>query len=630
MVRILAVAACAAFLTTGCGGTAGSAVDRDRSTLVASPGAAVPDGASTVTLTATARDATGAALSGKQAVFSAPGAGLSLSSASATTNAAGEAAVGLTSSQPGQFIVSVTVDGVLLGALPTVTFFTLDISHVLASPQPSPLPAAWRRGPFMEIYVRGYKDSNGDGVGDFKGLTQSLDYLADLGVTGLWLMPVNRSQDHDHGYAVVDHRALEDDYGTQADFDELLRQAHARGIGVIVDYVMNHSAAQNPLFTASASSPAGPFRSWYVWQAAHPAGWSVFGGDPWRQAASGWYYAPFWDQMPDFNLLSADVVEYHHDNLRLWLNRGVDGFRFDAVGVLVENGPTQWSDQPQNYQLMADIRTLAAGYDQRFLVCEDPDGAAAAFGACGAAFAFPHNRDLMTAARGNPNAVALVGSYFLNLAPEITQQRATFLANHDSFTGGRVQDQLSGNQAQYQLAAATYLLQPGTPFIYYGEELGMAGAATLAGDASIRTPMSWTGDTTNGGFSTRAPFRALSANVATNNVAAEKGQPGSLHTWYKSLIALRRALPSLAAGAYEQPVFSGTLLSFRRSLGTEHSVVVINYGAAPATPTVTVPLAGTTLKARFPAGGADVVADGSGQAALNVPAQGVLVYTYTQ
>ena len=632
MTRALAAALVSlAAAVAGCGSTSGPApIDPVRSSLAASTLYSAADGASVVTLTATARDAQGAPLAGRLAAFRAQGRSLVPWDATATTDAAGEAKVALTSFEaPGEVVVSASLDGVRLTQTPVITF--LDVSHVAAGPTASPLPASWRQGPFMEIYVRGYKDSNGDGVGDFKGIAQSLDYLVDLGVTGLWLMPVNRSQDRDHGYAVSDYRSLEADYGSADDLDELLQKAHAAGIGVIIDYVMNHSAKANPFFTASASEPAGRFRSWYLWSDTHPSGWSVFGNDPWRSSGGGFYYAPFWDQMPDFNLLSPEVVEYHHDNLRLWLNRGVDGFRFDAVGMLVENGAANWSDQPQNYQLMTDIRGLASGYDKRFVVCEDPDGTAAASAACGAAFAFGgHNSDLLAAARGNASAVGAVGSYFTGVAPDLALQRATFLANHDSFTGGRIQDQLGGNQAQYQLAAATYLLQPGTPFIYYGEELGMAGAATLSGDWSLRTPMSWSGDTTNAGFSTHPPFRALSANVATHNAAAEQGRPGSLHTWYKQLIALRRALPSLAAGSYEAASVSGTLLSFRRSLGTEHSVVVINYGTAAATPVLTIPLAGATLKARLPAGGTDVVADSGGQAVFSVPSQGVLVYTYTQ
>ncbi|HNW61762.1 MAG TPA: alpha-amylase family glycosyl hydrolase, partial [Piscinibacter sp.] len=225
---------------------------------------------------------------------------------------------------------------------------TVDKSPVVAADPGSTLPADWRQGVFAEIFVRGYKDSNGDGIGDLRGLTQSLDHLQNLGVTGLWLMPITRSQDGDHGYAVADYRSIEPAYGSLADLDELLAQAHARGIGVIVDYVMNHSAAQHPAFVNANSSGSNAYRNWYLFQASQPQGWSVYGGNPWRSGNGGYYYAPFWDQMPDFNLKNAEVVDFHHDNLRFWLNRGIDGFRFDAVGNLVENGAGAWLNQPEN------------------------------------------------------------------------------------------------------------------------------------------------------------------------------------------------------------------------------------------------------------------------------------------
>ncbi|CAG0966331.1 partial alpha-amylase, partial [Gammaproteobacteria bacterium] len=189
--------------------------------------------------------------------------------------------------------------GTPAGPLPTV-----ETSAVAMADPGSTLPADWAKGVFMEIYVRGYKDSDGDGIGDLKGLTQSLDYLKDLGVSGIWLMPVNTSQDHDHGYAVTDYRGIETQYGSLADFDELLAQAHARGIGVIIDYVMNHSAAQHPAFVNARAATDNPYRDWYVWQASRPSGWSIYGNDPWHPGGTGYYFAGFWDQMPDFNLLN--------------------------------------------------------------------------------------------------------------------------------------------------------------------------------------------------------------------------------------------------------------------------------------------------------------------------------------
>lgn len=503
------------------------------------------------------------------------------------------------------------------GPLPEVV-----TTPVAAEDPGSSLPADWRQGPFAEIFVRGYQDSDGDGIGDLAGLTDRLDYLRELGVTGLWLMPVTRSQDRDHGYAVTDYRRIERDYGSLSDMDTLLREAHARGIGVVIDYVMNHSAAQHPAFVNAASGTGNPFRDWYLFQSNPPGGWSVYGGNPWRNGASGWYYAPFWDQMPDFNLRNAEVVAWHHDNLRFWLNRGVDGFRFDAVGNLVENGPAAWENQPENFTLMNSVRQLVGGYQQRFLVCEGPSRPLEFATACGSAFAFGHQTNVINAARGDANAIAAVASYF-DSAPA---GMSTMLSNHDSFAGQRLWDQLGGEIAQYRLAAATYLLQPGTPFIYYGEEIGMAGAAGLGGDPKLRTPMSWTGNAVRAGFTTGTPFRALSANVATNNVEAQQADPNSLLHWYKAVIAVRRAHPALTLGTHAGATASGSKLVFQRVHAGQRAVVMINYGTGGATIAAGGLPAGATLVNAFPASGGNAVADGAGTARVNVPAQSVRVF----
>src|SRR5688500_11442400 len=205
--------------------------------------------------------------------------------------------------------------GWLYVGLATLAFLVANQARAAEAPAASPLPADWHRGAFAAIYVRGYRDSDGDGVGDLRGLTASLDYLHDLGVRGLWLMPVARSQDRDHGYAVADYRAIEPDYGTLADFDELLRQAHARGMGVIIDYVLNHSAAEHPAFVASRD-PADPHRGWYVWRDPAPTGWRVMGKDPWNPTARGAYLAQFSPTMPDFDFTHPQVARFHADNLR--------------------------------------------------------------------------------------------------------------------------------------------------------------------------------------------------------------------------------------------------------------------------------------------------------------------------
>lgn len=499
----------------------------------------------------------------------------------------------------------------------------VDISPVSAANTGSALPAGWQNGAFMQIFVRSYQDSDGDGIGDLRGLIQRLDYLKDLGVAGLWLMPVTKSQDRDHGYAVADYRQIEPHYGSLAEFDELLRQAHARGIGVIVDHVINHSAAENPLFVNARSGASNAYRDWYVWQGLKPTGWQIYGGDPWRGSSGNFYFAPFWDQMPDLNLQNPLVVAWQHDNLRFWMNRGVDGFRFDAVGNLVENGPVAWENQPQNYALLRNTRQMMNGYSHRFLVCEGPSDPSGYAAACGSAFAFNNTANLFGAARGDARAVRAVASYHQTAPAGIS----TMLSNHDSFAGQRAFDQLGGNLAQYKLAAATYLLQPGTPFIYYGEEIGLAGGASLSGDAKLRTPMSWTGSTANAGFTTGTPYRSLSGNLASHNVAAQTADPDSLLAFYKAMLALRNTLPAVKSGSYDAVAVAGSVLSFQRRLGADRVVVVINYGSAVATATLNSLPANAALAPAYPAGGADVVVDSTGQAGVALPAQSLRVLT---
>jgi len=501
----------------------------------------------------------------------------------------------------------------------------IDTSPVPFADPGSALAEGWQHGAFIEIFVRAYKDSDGDGIGDLRGLIQSLDYLHDLGVRGIWLMPVTRSQDRDHGYAVVDYRDIEPDYGDLEDFDELLKQAHARGIGVIMDYVINHSAAGNPLFTEASSSPGSRYRSWYVWRDVAPTDWNIMGKNPWITTPAGSYLAQFSPWMPDFDMRNPEVMAFHKDNLRFWLNRGVDGFRFDAVGHLLENGPDEWSDQPGDYALMNEVRALVHSYSQRYMVCEAPPNpeAFASPDACGGAFLIFGARVLMDAARGQEISIAGVANYFSAAPAGI----ATILSSHDLFAGDRPWNQLGGESATYRLAAATYLLLPGTPFIYYGEEIGMASAADLQGDPKLRTPMSWTGDRTNAGFTSGKPFRPLSANVERQNVESERGRKDSLLAHYRSLIGLRNRYPSIARGSYESPVVAGKVMSYQRRHGGENALVVINYGKHPAKVHVRGLPTAREVEQVFPSGtGGRLAVDAQGASEVAIGAQSVLVF----
>jgi len=521
----------------------------------------------------------------------------------------------------------------------------VDTSAQPARHTPSALPEGWQHGAFMEIFVRAYADSDGDGQGDLRGLIGKLDYLRDLGVRGLWLMPITRNADGDHGYATTDFRDIHPTYGTLADFDELIRQAHARGIGVIIDYVVNHSAADHPMFKHARSNPASPFRPWYVWSDTAPQGWDIWGKNPWYHTptqpwlfegeakdlpkpaadARDFYFGTFGPAMPDFNFRNPAVVAYHFDSMRFWLNRGLDGFRLDAVPHLIENNARDWNDQPESRALTQQMQALIKAYPGRHVVCEataEPVRYAQA-NLCGSAFAFGVENAFVKAAQGDAQAIAKIAHY-VSQAPA---SMAYFVSNHDQFAGQRLWDQAQGDETVYKLTAATYLLLPGTPFIYYGEEIGQSGAKGLTSDPAIRAPMSWTADARTAGFTSGQPFRPTAANVATHHVQAQLANPGGLLAHYKRLLALRNSLPSLARGSFEQARPQGSTLSFQRKLGPEHTVVTYNYG--PQAATLSVP--GLPAGARLQPEGANsdataLPADAQGLAQVSLPAQSFAVW----
>jgi glycosidase len=523
------------------------------------------------------------------------------------------------------FTISRCIAGCLVAAslgLSAQTTTPVDTSPVEARDPGSTLPQGWQRGAFMEIFVRGYRDSDGDGIGDLRGVTQSLDYLQRLGIRGIWLMPITTSADHDHGYATTDFRRIEPQYGTLEDFDTLLREAHARGIGVIMDYVINHSAAEHPLFVSAAPGPEQPFRDWFVWQDIAPMGWSIWGNDPWVQTDNGAYMATFGPPMPDFNFRNPAVVQYHKDNLRFWLNRGLDGYRLDAVPHLIENSAKDWNDQPESRQITGELKNLINAYSKRYTVCEataKPEDYAAPE-LCESSFAFGHQYELVKAAKGGARAIEKVAQYFVNAPAGM----ATFLSNHDGFGGRRVWDQLKGNLAQYRLAAATYLLQPGIPFLYYGEEIGLAGAKGLRGDGPLRSPMSWTSDPQRAGFTTGQPYRPIAPNSMLYNAATQQKDSKSLWTYYHDLLQLRNAHPSLSTGDYQHPFVEGKLMGFQRTDGTQTALVLINYDRKAVRTSVPL-LTSAAWKQVFPSTGKPVPKVVKGKLHVALPAQSVQV-----
>ena len=509
---------------------------------------------------------------------------------------------------------------------------------------PSALTEGWQHGAFMEIFVRAYQDSNGDGIGDLRGLISRLDYLQDLGVRGIWLMPITASADGDHGYATTDFRAIEPQYGSLADFDELIKQAHKRGIGVIKDYVINHSAAAHPMFVAARQDKASPWRDWFVWSHEMPLGWDIWGKNPWYhvgaapwlhagdvkdlpkpgEGARDFFFGTFGPHMPDFNLRKPQVWQYHVDSLRFWLNRGLDGFRLDAVPHMVENSAKDWNDQPESRALTRKLQDVVKAYPQRWTVCEATAEPAiyASAEVCGAAFAFGFVHHYVEAARGKAESVKVVAEYF-SKAPH---GLSTFVSNHDIFAGRRLWDQLDGDVAKYKLAAAGYLLQPGTPFIYYGEEVGQPGLPGLKGDLPIRGPMSWTPDACTAGFTSGAPFRAVAPQLATNNAQSQRQQPDSIHAFYKAMIGLRNQHASIARGSYVAATAQGLVASWQRKFGPEHTLVAINYGATSAAVELAQLPPGARLVPLYPSAAAPAAVNAYGGTQLELPAQAVQVF----
>lgn len=482
-----------------------------------------------------------------------------------------------------------------------------DVGEVVISPRPSALPSNWQQGPFIEIYVRGFQDSNGDGTGDLQGVINQLDYIKQRGFKGIWLMPIFHSQDNNHGYTIRNFRKIEPRFGNEDSMRRLLDAAHQRGIGIILDYVINHSAEKHPLFVAG-ESPTSPYRDWYVCRTGdQPEGWKAFGDRAWVGDPSRWCYTAFSPHMRDFNLRNPEVVNFHLNNLKYWLNQGVDGFRFDAVGVLIENDADAWENQPENYQLMSQVRKLVQSYPNTFMVCEAPSDPVGFSDSCGHAFAFGLQKGIISS--------VLSGS----IQPELPQylrdkplaRMATFLSNHDGFAGVRLYNQLEGDLVAYRLAAATYYTLPGIPFTLYGEEIGMSMARKAgAEDSQIRAPMSWnTEDKVTdasgavfynfGGFThlqeswKKKLFRPQADNWQEFNVAIEAQDPNSLLQFYTQLSALRQQHPALAAGSLQMLTASGItadkVLAFIRQSGDEKILVLINYSKSAQKPELQLP-----------------------------------------
>jgi len=450
-----------------------------------------------------------------------------------------------------------------------------------SAPRVAAEPRPWYDGAtFYEVFVRSFQDSNGDGKGDLNGLVARLDYLRDLGVDALWLMPVFASPSY-HGYDTTDYENINPDYGTNQDFARLLDEAHKRGMRVIVDFVINHSGRDHPWFIESAASPQSPRRDWYVWRGDDPH-W----GQPWNPGGSTWhlkngayYYGLFWAGMPDLNLRTPAVRAEMERIGKLWLSRGVDGFRLDAVRHLIETGPDKGqNDTPETHQYLkefaAEMRSVRPDAALVGEVWTETEMIAKYYDDLPMSFDFPLAGKILAGVRTGDAAP---------IAQKLAEERAAypagaidvpFLTNHDQ---ARVATVLGDDAGKLRSAAAVLLTLPGTPFLYYGEEVGLLNGPG-DGDEPKRTPMPWDASERHG-FTTGTPWYRFSKGAA--NVAAQKDDPRSLFSHYRALLHARHSSAALAHGSIKLLLESGPVLSFVREQGSERVFVAHNLSAAP-------------------------------------------------
>jgi len=475
--------------------------------------------------------------------------------------------------------------------------------RVLQRVAPSSWANEWSRGAvFYEVFVRSFEDSNGDGIGDLKGLIAKLDYLndgnpdstTDLGVDALWLMPVFASPSY-HGYDTIDYEHINPEYGTDEDFASLCNEAHSRGIRVIVDFVINHSGSGHPWFVDSSSGPTAAKRNWYVWSPVDLGWrqpWNMYSGaDTWHQNAKDgqWFYGVFWAGMPDLNIRNPEVRAEIKRLATVWLSRGVDGFRLDAARHLVENGGgLSQVDQPETHafwrEFAAHVRTVKP---DATLVGEnwtDTPIIATYYGSTATVPGgdeLPMNFDFPLAAAvvqgvngGDANVILSKLAEVQSVYPPGAND-APFLTNHDMI---RVATQLGSNAGRLRNAAAVLLTLPGTPFLYYGEEVGLQNGSSDTDDRLKRTPMPWDASSPGGGFTTGAPWFPFAPGRETANVAVQSADPASLLSRYRALIRARHASSALQRGDLRLVTSGGGghVLAFFRTLADEQVLVAHN------------------------------------------------------
>lgn len=439
----------------------------------------------------------------------------------------------------------------------------------------------WNDTVFYEIFVRSFYDSDGDGIGDFNGVAEKLDYLADLGIKGIWLMPIHPSPSY-HGYDITDYYAVNPDYGTMEDFKQLLEEAHKRDIKIIIDFVINHTSSQHPWFQQALAADS-PYHEWYKWNDSDPRQPGPWGQQAWHRAVNGkYYYAIFWDQMPDLNYDNPAVREEMKKITSFWLKDvGVDGFRLDAVRYLVEDSRS--ADSDSNHAFLEEWGAYYRSIDHRaFTVGEvwtnniSVKKYTNTNRELDAAFNFDLSAAIFRMLGNTTSNMRFVLRSTLKDFPE--QDNANFITNHDM---PRVMTQfVTDREQKAKLAAGVLLTAPGIPFIYYGEEIGMSGTKP---DELIRTPMQWDGST-GAGFTGAKPWQPINTDHATVNVADQTGDPNSLLEHYRKLIRLRNEHTALRIGeTYIVESNSNKVLSYLRASNDETLLIIFNIDKEPLT-----------------------------------------------
>jgi alpha-glucosidase len=494
----------------------------------------------------------------------------------------------------------------------------------------------WQRGVIYQIYPRSFLDTDGDGVGDLPGITRMLSYLAWFGVDAVWISPVYPSPMADFGYDIANHTGIDPRFGTLADFDALLSEAHRLGLKVILDYVPNHTSDRHPWFIASRRSAGDPHRHWYVWRDAAanggpPNNWrSVFGGSAWTWDAGTrqYYYHAYLREQPDLNWRHAPVSHGMLEVMRFWLDRGVDGFRIDALRQLVEDDhvrdnppnpghdprrgpyhallPLYTADRPETLQMVALMRRLADRYPERVLIGElylAIDRLMAYYGDNGTGVHLPSNFHLILV-EWHPRRIAeLIGAYEAALPAGAWPNWV--LGNHDR---PRVASRIG--RARARVAAMLLLTLRGTPTLYYGDEIGMQDVAIPPGLAQDpweknvpglglgrdpeRTPMQWDAGA-NAGFTSGRPWLPLAPDADVVNVARQRGDAASMLSLHRRLLALRREHPALSVGAYELMEVTDDVVVYLRAAGPDRCLVALNFGGSAQRALVPPALRGGTI-----------------------------------